>query len=423
MKKTIPLAILVALFSAVNISATNTLSHRILINFRAKTSVAKQNEVITSLNAKSINNILGKENDFIVAVVDVPQDVIDVHEKSWWFQKPSTNQTVMSIIPEDAKSEVVNVEEDYRVKWIEQTSFQTSPLPSLDEVMDSLPKLQLAMARPEITWGVDRVHAPAAWQYTEGQGVRVGVIDTGIDFTHPDLVGQVDGGYDAIDKSTKREDYRDQNGHGTHVAGTIAALRNNSGVVGVAPKSRLYAIRVLDANGSGNLSDVIDGIIWCANNNIQVANMSLGSDNPSETMQKALRYAMYSGVVVVAAAGNSGGAVGYPGAYPEVIAVSASDSNDNIADFSSRGPSVKFIAPGVDIVSTKMGGGYTSMSGTSMATPHVTGLAALAISQGWVGLDGPDGVLTQLEKAADKLPGLKDTDQGFGVIDGGKLTR
>ena len=194
-------------------------------------------------------------------------------------------------------------------------------------------------------------------------------------------------------------------------------------MVGVAPRARLYAVRVLDADGSGSISGIVDGIIWCANNGIQVANMSLGSSQPSPTLERALRYAKAMGVVVVAAAGNSGGSVGYPAAYPETIAVSASDVNDKIAEFSSRGAEVDFIAPGVSIVSSAMDGGFANFNGTSMAAPHVAGLAALAVAQGWVGLDGPDGVLTQLKKAAKKLPELSDEQQGNGMIDAGKLTR
>jgi subtilisin family serine protease len=189
----------------------------------------------------------------------------------------------------------------------------------------------------------------------------------------------------------------------------------------VAPKARLYAVKVLDADGSGNLSDVIDGIVWAAKNGMQVANMSLGAPSDSDAMHRAVRFAKGSGLVIVAAAGNSGGSVGFPGQYPEVITVSASDSDDKIASFSSRGPQVKFIAPGVDVVSDKLGGGFISYNGTSMATPHVTGLAALAVSQGWTGLSGPDGVYNQLKKAAKPLPGLSADEQGAGMIDAGKL--
>jgi subtilisin len=408
--------------AAANINPNDT--KRVIINFRPKVAAQQKIKALTSIGAKLVSNITGKGNDFVVVVVDVPKSVIDKGNGWYYFLPQPPAKTIMSILPDDVKPDIVSIEEDYRVRWIEEpASFQATPFPTVESVVAQLPKLTIAAIRPEITWGIDRVHAPAAWQFTEGKGVRVGIIDTGIDANHPELIGQVDGGYDAISKTTLKENWQDQNGHGTHVAGTVAALRNGKGVVGVAPKARLYAVRVLDADGSGQLSDVIDGIIWCANNGIQVANMSLGSGQDSETMHNAVRYAAATGLIIAAAAGNSGGAVGYPGSYLEVISVSASNINDEIAPFSSRGPEVDFIAPGVDVVSSKMGGGYVSYSGTSMATPHVTGIVALAVSQGWVGLNGPDGVMAQLRKAATKLAGLKDIDQGAGMIDAGKLVR
>jgi subtilisin family serine protease len=276
--------------------------------------------------------------------------------------------------------------------------------------------------RSDVPWGIQRVHAPAAWPQTQGAGVKIAVIDTGIDYTHPALQGKVDGGYSALTKTENPKDYMDDNGHGTHVSGT-AAGSHIKGLVGAAPQARLYAVKVLDSDGSGNLSDVIDGIVWAAKNGMQVANLSLGAPTDSAAMHEAVQYATGMGVVIVAAAGNSGGAVGFPGAYPEVVTVSASDADDKLAGFSSRGPEVKFIAPGVDVISARLGGGFVSFSGTSMATPHVAGLAALAVAQGWVGLGGPDGVLAQLKKAASPLPGLTAEQQGSGLIDAGKLTR
>ena len=246
---------------------------------------------------------------------------------------------------EDAFAEIiVSIEADQRLNWIKQTSFQAHPLPGFDHVMESLnvPKAvqfaeiartaSFAANRPEITWGINRVHAPAAWDTTEGAGARVAVIDTGIDMTHPDLAGQVDGGYSSITKTENPEDYTDDNGHGTHVAGTIAAVRDGKGVVGVAPKARLYAVKVMDADGSGNMSDVIDGIVWAAKNGMQIANMSLGAPEGSDAMRSAVIYAKSKNVVLVAAAGNSyGDPVSFPAAYPEVIAVSASDAKDILA--------------------------------------------------------------------------------------------
>jgi subtilisin family serine protease len=360
------------------------------------------------------------DNEFSAAVVDLPEG-----QK---LAKPQLHGLAAS--PADG---IVSIEADQRVKWIEQAqvSFQATQFNGAAFAGLKFPKASQFVANPaqakqlgnrsEYTWGINRVHAPAAWDTTEGAGVKVAIIDTGIDLNNSDLQGKVDGGYSAITKTEKPDDYQDDNGHGTHVSGTIAALRDGKGVVGVAPKARLYAVKVLDADGSGNLSDVIDGIVWAAKNGMQVANMSLGAPIDSDAMHRAVRMAKGMGVVIVAAAGNSGAAVGYPGAYPETIAVAASDSDDQLASFSSRGPEVKFIAPGVDVVSDKLGGGLISYSGTSMASPHVAGLAALAVSQGWTGLSGPDGVYNQLKKAAKLLPGLTAEQQGAGMIDAGKL--
>ena len=280
-----------------------------------------------------------------------------------------------------------------------------------------------AAQRREETWGINRVHAPAAWPITEGMGVKVAVIDTGIDASHPDLSGSVDGGYSAITKTENPADYQDDNGHGTHVSGTIAGHRDGKGIVGVAPRARLYAVKVLDADGWGSLSDVIDGIVWAAMKRMDVANISLGTSVDSEALKRAVSFARGAGVVIVAAAGNSSGTVSFPGAYEDTIAVTASDSADNLADFSSRGPEVDFIAPGLDVLSAKMGGGFISYSGTSMAAPHVAGLAALVVSQGYVGRNGPDGVFAQLKKAARPLPILSAQMQGAGMIDAGKFAR
>ena len=340
---------------------------------------------------------------------------------------------------------IIAVEKDRRFKWIESSraALPAPALPSLPSVMEdldflkgrSLPQTPMAFSllaqRGEEPWGIKRVHASSAWavcahetvKTCEGAGVKVAVVDTGIDATHPDLLGKVDGGYSAIAKTENPSDYKDDNGHGTHVSGTIAAIKDAKGVVGVAPSARLYAVKVLDAEGSGSIADVVDGIVWVAKNRMDIANMSLGIQSDSDAIRRAIRSARGAGVVVVAAAGNTGGEVSYPGALEDVITVSASDYEDKLAPFSGRGPAVDFIAPGVDIISDKMGGGIASYSGTSMAAPHVSGLAAIAIAQGYVGLYGPDGVMTQLKKAAVPLPKLSKNKQGAGMIDAGKLAR
>ena len=418
----IALAVLTASSALANpLPAPQAGMKRWIVTFKPTVKRDGRDSALAALNVTAAAHIAtdgNTDNEFSAAVVDLPADQA--------LAKPAFSAQTAG------GSAIVSIEPDQRVKWIEQAqiSFQATPFgvnggafhfPKAADYVSNPAKLAALRDRPELTWGINRVHAPAAWDVTEGAGVKVAIIDTGIDLNHPDLAGKVDGGYSAITKTEKPEDYQDDNGHGTHVSGTVAALRDGKGVVGVAPKARLYAVKVLDADGSGNLSDVIDGIVWAAKNGMQVANLSLGAPTDSAAMHNAVKFAKGMGLVLVVAAGNSGGSVGFPGAYPEVITVAASDANDKIASFSSRGPQVKFIAPGVDIVSDKLGGGLISYNGTSMATPHVTGLAALAVSQGWTGLTGPDGVLTQLQKAAKPLPGLAVEEEGAGMIDAGKL--
>jgi subtilisin len=276
-----------------------------------------------------------------------------------------------------------------------------------------------------ITWNIERVGATSSWTISTGDPVKVGVIDTGIDLKHPDLQANIKGGFNAINPLKSPND---DNGHGTHVAGIIAALNNSIGVVGVGPNIDLYAIKVLNASGSGYLSDVIEGIEWVINQkNTQggdwVINMSLGTSQDVPSFHEAIVNAYNAGVTIVAAAGNTGGAVSYPAAYPEVIAVSATDQNNQIASFSSRGPEVDLAAPGVNIYSTYKGRSYATLSGTSMAAPHVSGAAALIIDTKKcdLNLDGictPAEVQQRLEQTAVDLgtPG-KDNLYGSGLVD------
>lgn len=327
---------------------------------------------------------------------------------------------------------VKKVEEDKYIKWIEEITLPS--LPSVEYTRDAIKDEKYDYDIPvskaiigenkitedelkEVPWGVKRVNAYNAWTFTTGKGVNLAVVDTGVDYNHPDLKPIYKGGYNAVDP-TKTP--LDDQGHGTHVAGTIAAIKDLKGVVGVAPEVNLYAVKVLDSSGSGQYSWIVAGIEWAVKNGIKVINMSLGSKYSSDAIKAAVEAAYNAGVVIVCAAGNDGGAVNYPAAYPQSIAVSASDSSDKIAYFSSRGPQIAFIAPGVSIYSTYKGGGYSTLSGTSMASPHVAGLAALAVA---IGVNDPAEVKQVLANAATKLPNLKDTDQGYGMIDATKIKK
>jgi subtilisin len=234
----------------------------------------------------------------------------------------------------------------------------------------------------ENSWGVDHIRADSVHPYNTGDGIRVCVVDTGINYNHPDLNANYVLGIDYVNGDS---DPMDDNGHGTHVSGTIAAELNGAGVVGVAPNADLIVAKVLDSAGSGSYSNVIAGINWCASNGAKVISMSLGGSSGSVALKSAVDTAYANNILVVAAAGNSGNPkgkgdnVGYPARYDSVIAVAATDTNDKRASWSSNGPAVEISAPGVSVTSTWLGIGYNTISGTSMATPHVSGTAALIL--------------------------------------------
>ncbi len=404
MRLGLALAVFIAAFGVRASAAPG--ARRYLISFAPRATAAQKAAALSRLGGAEAGSV--DELDLVVADVSDPARV------------ESLDAGEMSSLG------IGRVEEDVYQNWLVQTP--SMELPSWEQVRAAVPRFSRPAVAPlmpvpagispvEVPWGVRRVDAPAAWAVTQGDGVRVAVIDTGVDARHPDLAGQIAGGYNALDPS---QPYFDDNSHGTHVAGTIAARLDGRGVVGVAPKARLYAVKVLDKNGGGGIVSIIKGLVWCARNRIDVANMSLGAPIGSVFLRLAVQYAASHGVTLVVAAGNSGGSVQYPAAYDGTIAVAASDDHDAIASFSSRGPKVEFIAPGVDVNSTVPDGRYAVYSGTSMATPHVAGLAALAVARG---ASGPAGVRAALTRAATPIIGLSAVEQGHGMIDAVRLVQ
>jgi subtilisin family serine protease len=281
-------------------------------------------------------------------------------------------------------------------------------------------------------WGVDHIEADVihAGNIT-GSGVRICVLDSGIDYNHKDLAANYKGGKDFVNND---DDPLDDHGHGTHVAGTIAAALGSAGVVGVAPGADLYVGKVLDDVGTGTYSILIAGIEWCVENGVNIINMSLGSSVASMALKSAVNAAYEQDVLLVAAAGNNGSCpvtdngVIYPAKYAKVMAVAATKENDKRACFSSTGKDVEISAPGIRILSTWLDGGYESLKGTSMAAAHVSGSAALVWSSNetsWTsaGYTNGDGVWTNVEvrnvldkTAQDLGAGGRDRQFGFGLV-------
>jgi thermitase len=300
-------------------------------------------------------------------------------------------------------------------------------------------------------WPLPTIEAPAAWDLTVGGAEQVvAIVDSGIDLDHPDLASKLwinsdevpDNGldddhngyvddvygchfYDRWDSGQGQRvdvqdgDVQDSYGHGSHVAGIAAAATNNGvGIAGLSWGAQLLAVRVLNEYGEGHYSHIAAGIVYAATQGATVINLSLGGESPSQVLQDAVDEAHARGAVVVAAAGNSGGPVLYPAAYQHVIAVAATDQADQRWYDSSRGPEVDLAAPGVNVTSATIGAGYEPQKGTSVAAPHVSGLAALVLSlQPWL---EPQAVQTLLEESADDVnvatfPGW-DESLGWGRI-------
>jgi subtilisin len=264
-----------------------------------------------------------------------------------------------------------------------------------------------------IPTGVNQIRAPLGWDCSRGRGIAVAVLDTGIDASHPDLAPNYRGGTSFVPGEPSPDDGA---GHGTHCAGTIAAAINGSGVVGVAPAANLYAGKVLSSEGIGSWSWLISAIDWCIKRGIRVVSMSLGGSSAPGAVEAMCNAAWNKGLLLIAAAGNTGGNVGFPARYAKVVAVSAIDNANTIAPFSCRGPDVELCAPGVQVLSTLPGGGHGKMSGTSMACPHVSGAAVLA----WGGhrFTTNTQIRRVLAKTSDNLgvPGRDDL-YGYGRVD------
>jgi type VII secretion-associated serine protease mycosin len=265
-------------------------------------------------------------------------------------------------------------------------------------------------------WNLPAIATERGWNLARGNDdVIVAVIDTGVQSDHPDLAGRLTEGYNVINPGAPPED---DVGHGTHVAGIIAATVNNAeGVAGMTWYTKIMPIKALDSSGTGSTYSVAEAVIWATDHGADVINLSLGNYAQAAFLHDAIKYARGRGVLIVAASGNDNtDQPGYPAAYPEVLAVAATDPDTGRAYFSNYGDYIDLAAPGTNIPSTYPGGRYAALSGTSMASPHVAALIALVRSVN-PGLS-PDEITQLLRETATDMgaPG-PDPEYGYGVID------
>jgi len=264
-------------------------------------------------------------------------------------------------------------------------------------------------------WNLPLIAADKAWQATTGDPETItAVVDTGVDLNHPEFSGRLVEGRNMIADNNRPQD---DNGHGTHVAGIIGARTNNlEGIAGVDWNSKIMPIKAMAGDGTGTVVDIADGIVWAVDHGADVINLSLGEYNDSDYLHAAIKYAYDKGVVLIAAMGNDGVPdPSYPAAYPEVIGVAANDETTETASFSNYGGHTSISAPGVAIPSTYPDRRYVALSGTSMAAPHVAGVAALIRSVN--PKLTPDQVRKILEETADDLGDEgKDEIYGYGQV-------
>jgi serine protease len=281
----------------------------------------------------------------------------------------------------------------------------------------------------DVQWNFDAINLESAWDYSTGRGAVVAVIDTGLSTAGRDTPMNIAAGWDWVGDDS---DPSDENGHGTHVAGTIAQATNNAyGVAGIAYNATIMPLRVLNRSGSGYTSDVILALEWAADNGADVVNMSLGSSSPSDSEEVACDAARDAGLLLFAAAGNDGGTgIDYPAAYESVIAVGATNAADELAYYSDTGPELDLVAPGGDTTANLNGDAYVDgvlqetfsrrtwglyfYQGTSMATPHAAGVAALLVA---ADATGTEALACMKESARDLGDAGRDDTYGYGLVD------
>ena len=340
----------------------------------------------------------------------VPDDLVPEHVKSdgkaWKFSESSEleklNIIVLNVPASRAQDEIQRIQKMPGVTYAEP-NYRFKGTDTIPNDTDF-----------PIQYALNAIRAPQGWDISTGATtVTIAIVDTGVDYGHAVIPGKFVAGYDFVNSDNFAND---DNGHGTHVAGIAAAFSNNGlGIAGVSWGARIMPVKVLAADNTGTSDDISAGIIWAADHGAQIINLSLGGPNASNTLENAVNYAAGLGALLIASAGNNlGNLVFYPARYPVVMAVAATDASNQHASFSNYGPEIDVAAPGDSIYGLDIGG-YSTRTGTSMAAPHVSGLAAILWAQ--AGQGSASNVRWSIESTAldIDLPGW-DPYSGAGLI-------
>lgn len=291
--------------------------------------------------------------------------------------------------------------------------------------------LSIQEVKQKAGWNITAFDLPKVWEFSEGEGVTIAVLDTGCDLEHSDLKMNLLEGKNFVNP---KKPPIDLNGHGSHVIGTLVAENNDIGAVGVCHKSKVIPVKVLDDKGNGSLLNVADGIRWSADRGCDMICMSLGAPIKVQQVRKAIQYAASKGIPTFVAAGNAGNTkeIFYPANYPETISIGAINKDFRRANFSNTGENLDFMAPGVDIFSTVPNNWYATLSGTSMACPFVVGVAALILSYVKAGkseikLDCVNDYRNLFKKYVTPISNENQKNkkfyQGFGILDPIKMIK
>ncbi|WP_310552123.1 S8 family peptidase [Paenibacillus glufosinatiresistens] len=323
----------------------------------------QSNTITATANATQVSS----KNNYLITIKDDKN--LDYFVSKYNLDKEKKRPYSKTMSVELTLNEAERMKQDETIKYIESNNVVT---------IDTITKQVTEYKNKEISntqvipWGIHAIGADLTnSKKEEGKNIKVAVLDTGVS-VHEDL--KVAGGVNILDNTSS---YLDDNGHGTHVAGTITAKNNLYGVVGAAPEVDLYAVKVLDSNGNGDYARIIQGIDWCIENKINIISMSFSGTSESDALHSEIQKAYSKGILLISSIGNTGNDnINYPSIYSEVLSVGAVDSSLNVAQYSSRGAALDIVAPGTDVLSTTLNNKYGYMSGTSMAVPHVTGAAA-----------------------------------------------